>query len=385
MASKQETAAQELAAQGHLDKLRRMWDCPSCNARMPQALKPHHLRTCAEQQGARSNKRVVAERMAVRMNLNVSIVGGINMYSEHHQLQELQGRPVTSPTESLEVTAALESTGAVFKTGLRPVKQTGWSAGDRAQVRPRAFVADQGAGGELGRTTSYASAANWEACDVVGPGLSPTTIKIRRADGSSDDVSVTHMRTCPAGGPASPKTRRWIDKQKPRSLATVGEDDGPQEQEEAAGEESVLLERASAPARLTHEEDESDEEEDDDSATAKGRARSKSLYQNIMAQAIAGENAQFPRFRASTSWADTPLSFACATWPDILHLTVRDAEGGSYGTGVLDTAKEGLGLQVRNHPSPIIVYPYGISGECSNAECCKHLPLHLASQWRLLT
>ena len=34
--------------------------------------------------------------------------------------------------------------------------------------------------------------------------------------------------------------------------------------------------------------------------------RSKSLYKNIMAQSIAGENAQFPRFRCSASWVRYP-------------------------------------------------------------------------------
>ena len=31
--------------------------------------------------------------MAVRLNLNVRIVGGVGLYSEQHQLQELQVRP----------------------------------------------------------------------------------------------------------------------------------------------------------------------------------------------------------------------------------------------------------------------------------------------------
>ena len=37
-------------------------------------------------------QRVLAERMAVRLNLNVRIVGGVGLYSEQHQLQELQVR-----------------------------------------------------------------------------------------------------------------------------------------------------------------------------------------------------------------------------------------------------------------------------------------------------
>ena len=39
-----------------MERLRRTWDCPDCNERMPLAVKPHHVRTCSEQLEARVDK-----------------------------------------------------------------------------------------------------------------------------------------------------------------------------------------------------------------------------------------------------------------------------------------------------------------------------------------
>jgi hypothetical protein len=149
------------------------------------------------------------------MVLHVTVQACSDCHSEKHQAQEAKGLAVTSPTRSLRVVASLESTGAVLRTPLRLVKQTGWAKGDRAQCRTRKFTTLAGPGRVAAMSGDALLTGEWESCDVQGPGSTPTLLKVRRQDGTDDEVDVTHMRTAPAGEILTPKSQQWQDAQRP--------------------------------------------------------------------------------------------------------------------------------------------------------------------------